>query len=140
MAKQKILIVDDEAGIVEIIQTKLKQEGYEVITAADGQEGLEKARSLKPDLVLLDVSMPKMTGGEVLEELQKGDDTKSIPVIMITGMNEVEDIVKYMVKGGAKDYIVKPFMLEDFSTKIYSVLCSSVDKKIKKTLDGENKI
>ena len=137
MAKKKILIVDDEANLVDIIQMRLKQEGYEVITAADGEEGLQKARSAKPDLILLDVSMPKMTGEEVLEKLKSGDDTKSIPVIIITGMSEVEDIVKYMTKGGAKDYIVKPFLTEDFLTKIYAALFESIEKKVKRTLDEE---
>ncbi len=135
MDKKKILIVDDEADLVLIIKMRLEQEGYEVITAGDGVEGLEKARSEKPDLVLLDVSMPKMTGEEVLEKLQAGEDTKSIPVIMITGMSEVEDIVKYMTKGGAKDYIVKPFMSEDFLDKIYAALFATINKKVKRSLE-----
>jgi DNA-binding response OmpR family regulator len=139
VAKKKILVVDDEQSLADIIAMRLKQEGYDVITAADGEEGLKIARSAKPDLVLLDVTMPKMNGDEVLAKLQAAEDTKSIPVIMITAMSEVDDIVKYMAKGGAKDYIVKPFMAGDFLTKIYAVLFESIDKKIKRTFDEEDK-
>jgi DNA-binding response OmpR family regulator len=138
MGKKKILVVDDEANLVEIIRMRLKQEGYDVITAADGEEGLKKARAEKPDLVLLDVTMPKMSGEQVLKELKSGEETKAIPVIMITGMSEVDDIVKYMTKCGAEDYIVKPFMTEDFLTKIYAVLFESIDRSVKRALDKED--
>jgi DNA-binding response OmpR family regulator len=139
MDKKKILVVDDETGLVEIIRMRLKQEGYDVVTAGDGEEGLKKARNDKPDLILLDVSMPKMTGEEVLAKLKADNSTKEIPVIMITAMSEVDDIVKYMTKGGAKDYIVKPFMTEDFLTKIYGALFQSIDRKVKRTLEEEDK-
>ncbi|MFH1362626.1 MAG: response regulator [Candidatus Omnitrophota bacterium] len=135
MDKKKILVVDDEVGIVDVMQKRLTHEGYEVITATDGEEGLKKARSEKPDLVLLDIFMPKMSGKEVLAALKSGLDTKSIPVIMITGMGDVEEIVKYMTEGKAEDYIVKPFFTEDLSTKIYSALFAEVDKKVKRTLE-----
>lgn len=137
MDKKKILIVDDEPEFVKAIQIRLEWAGYEVLAAFDGQEGLQKARSAKPDVMLLDISMPKMTGEEVLIELKNGEDTKSIPVIMITAKHEVDDVVKYMTKYGAKDFIVKPFLTEDFLSKIYASLYENIDKKVKKTIEEE---
>lgn len=134
MGKKKILIVDDEADLVDIIRMRLNGEGYDVVTAGDGQEGLDKARSSKPDLILLDVSMPKLSGEEVLEKLKEDKSTASIPVVMLTAKSEVEDIVKYMTVGGAKDYVVKPFLSEDFLDKVHSALLASIDKKVKRTL------
>jgi DNA-binding response OmpR family regulator len=149
MAK-RILVVDDEPHIVKIVASRLKANGYEVITAGDGMEGIEKAKKDKPDLILLDIAMPTMTGQEALKKLKEDKDTKSIPVIMLTGRSGAEDIVKCIAEGGAKDYIVKPFMAGDFLKKINTVLAAdkrlpestfdqelldTIDKKVKKILD-----
>lgn len=107
MAK-KILVIDDEPSVVKMVEFRLKKDGYNVITAGDGMTGLEKAKTEKPDLIFLDVSMPLMTGHEVLVELKKASGTKSIPVIMFTARGEIEDIERSSLEGAA-DYIVKPY-------------------------------
>jgi DNA-binding response OmpR family regulator len=104
---KKILIVDDAEDIVKILKIKLKQLNYEVITAADGDEGWDKFKAKKPDLAILDVEMPKIDG-DTLCELIKGEAGRSIPVIMLTGktlMGDVEDAFK----AGADVYINKPY-------------------------------
>jgi len=114
---RKILVVDDETELLKAISILLKTSGYEVITAQDGQEGLEKAKSLSPDLIVLDVLMPKMDGYEVCRMLKFDEKYKSIPIIMLTA--KVQDIDKAMGKKvGADDYITKPFETRDLVDKI----------------------
>ena len=116
MAK-KILVVDDETELLKAISILLKTSGYEVVTAQDGQEGLEKAKSLSPDLIVLDILMPKMDGYEVCRLLKFDEKYKSIPIIMLTA--KVQDIDKAMGKKvGADDYIAKPFETQDLIDKI----------------------
>lgn len=105
---RKILLVDDEPGILELLANRLKANDYEVITASVGQEGLEKAGKEKPDLMLLDVMMPEMGGLEVLRHLKKVPETRNIPVIMFTVKAGKEDIERAIL-AGASDYITKPF-------------------------------
>lgn len=120
MAKKKILIIDDDADMVEMIGLRLETSGYEVITANDGLTGLERARKENPDLILLDVRMPKMDGHTMLRNLKKyRENTKSIPVIMLTGMKKLEDLF-YLE--GAVGYITKPFDDKEFFAKIESAL------------------
>jgi len=114
---KKILVVDDETELLKAISIRLKTCGYEVITACDGQEGLEKAKSVSPDLIVLDVLMPKMDGYEVCRMLKFDEKYKSIPVIMLTA--KAQDIDKAMGKKvGADDYIIKPFETQDLIDKI----------------------
>lgn len=114
---KKILVVDDEAELLKAISILLKTSGYEVITAQDGQEGLEKAKSLSPDLIVLDILMPKMDGYEACRLLKFDEKYKSIPIIMLTA--KVQDIDKAMGKKvGADDYITKPFETQDLVDKI----------------------
>ena len=116
MAK-KILVVDDETELLKAISILLKTSGYEVVTAQDGQESLEKAKSLSPDLIVLDILMPKMDGYEVCRLLKFDEKYKSIPIIMLTA--KVQDIDKAMGKKvGADDYIAKPFETQDLIDKI----------------------
>ena len=105
---QKILIIDDEPHLVEILANRLHSAGYEVVSAGSGEIGLEKARTEKPDLILLDVLMPDLDGYEVLRHLKGAVQTRSIPVMMLTVKKWSEDIQK-SITGGAADYIVKPF-------------------------------
>ncbi len=101
----KILVVDDEASIVNIISYNLKKEGYEVITASDGEAALETAESEKPDLILLDIMMPKMDGYEVCRKIRK---TSEVPIIMLTARaDEVDKVIG--LEMGADDYVTKPF-------------------------------
>ncbi len=118
----KILVVDDEPHIIKLVETRLKSNGYTVITASNGMEGFEKAKAENPDIILLDITMPRMSGKDALIKLKADKQTSSIPVIMLTGRSGAEDIVDCLTKGGAADYIVKPFMAEEFLNKINTVL------------------
>jgi len=105
MAK-KILIIEDEEIVLGLLQKKLSQEGYEVSVARDGEEGLKKMREIKPDIVLLDIIMPKMSGFEVMEEMQKDSGLKKIPVIVVSNSGQPVEIDKAR-ELGAKDWLIK---------------------------------
>ncbi len=107
MAK-RILVVDDERHIVRLVQVNLERAGYEVLTAYDGVEALEVARAELPDMVILDVMMPRMDGFETLKELRADARTKEIPVIMLTAKAQDADIFKGW-SSGVDSYLTKPF-------------------------------
>lgn len=107
MAK-KILAVDDERHIVRLVQVNLERQGYEVITAFDGREALEKIESEKPDLVILDVMMPYMDGFEVLQAIRKNPDISTLPVIMLTAKAQDADVFRGWQQG-VDTYLTKPF-------------------------------
>ena len=112
---KRVLVVDDESNIVDILKFNLEREGYEVLCAYDGGEALEKARNEAPDLVLLDVMLPVMDGFGVLEEIRKTD--KLTPVIMLTAREEERDKVLGL-EIGADDYIVKPFSVRELMARV----------------------
>ena len=112
---KKILVVDDEPNIVDILRFNLQREGYEVVAAYDGQEGLDKARSEGPDLILLDVMLPLMDGFQVCEELRKTD--RLTPIIMLTAREEERDRVMGL-ELGADDYVVKPFSVRELLARV----------------------
>lgn len=107
MAK-KILAVDDEKHIVRLIQVNLERAGYDVITAGDGKEALEKVESEKPDMIVLDVMMPLMDGFEVLRTLKADPGTREIPVIMLTAKAQDADVFRGW-QSGVDSYLTKPF-------------------------------
>lgn len=108
---KEILVVDDEKEMQEFLSEVLMAEGFQVMLAADGQEALEIVRKRKPDLVLLDIKMPKLDGWATLQLIKSNHETKSIPVIMLTGMNEVIDrMTSFYLK--ADGYVNKPFTNE----------------------------
>lgn len=117
----KILIVDDETDIVSTVQYRLKSCKYDVITADNGQEGLEKAAKEKPDLILLDINMPVMNGHEMLERLRGRPDLKSIPVIMLTAYSDRTDVSK-AAELGISNYVTKPFDFAELTEKISNAL------------------
>jgi len=117
----KILIVDDEPDYVSTVQYHLKWSGYDVVTAVNGKEGLEKTIIERPDLILLDTSMPVMNGWEVLERLRKHPDAGETPVIMVTARCEVPDI-ETASSFGISDYVAKPFDFARLKEKIESAL------------------
>lgn len=121
--KEKILVVDDEASIRRILETRLSMIGYDVVTAADGEEALAVFRKTQPDLVVLDVMMPKLDGYGVCQELRKESD---IPIIMLTALGDVADRITGL-ELGADDYVVKPFSPKELEARIRSVL-RRVDK------------
>ena len=112
---RKILIVDDEKNIVDIIAFNLKKEGYTVITAADGEEGVQKAMEENPDLILLDIMMPKLDGLQVLRALR--DRGISTPVLLLTAKSQVADRIAGL-DSGADDYLPKPFHPGEFTARV----------------------
>ena len=121
MVKETILIIEDEPDIVELLEYNLAREGYRVLSARDGEGGLEQARSRAPDLVLLDLMLPGMDGLEVCRELRSGRGTSSLPVIMLTAKSEESDVV-IGLGVGADDYIAKPFSPRELVARVRAVL------------------
>jgi two-component system alkaline phosphatase synthesis response regulator PhoP len=108
MAKGKILVVDDEVYILHILDFSLGAEGFEVISANNGELGVEKAKQEKPDLIVLDIMMPVLDGYETCRRLKNDPDTKDIPVVLLTAKGrDVDKRLGFEV--GAIDYIIKPF-------------------------------
>ncbi|HDP70041.1 MAG TPA: response regulator transcription factor [Actinobacteria bacterium] len=118
MDKKKILVVDDDFNIAHLLNFKLSKEGYEVEEACDGKDALLKAASFEPDLILLDIMMPIMSGWEVNEKLRKQPKLKNIPVVMVTAVDQLKEQIKSLEAEGIKDYITKPF---DFSELLKTV-------------------
>ena len=120
--KSKILVVEDEEILLTALQEELKQGGYETMGAGDGEEGLAKVKSFLPDLILLDLVMPKMDGMEVLKKLKESEDTKNVPVVILTNLSDYERISEALSLG-AKDYLVKAnYSLADLLEKVKTVL------------------
>ena len=123
MMDTKILLIDDDANICDLVKVYLENEGYEVKTASDGTEGLSYFKMYEPDLVLLDIMLPKKDGWQICREIRE---QSSKPIIMITAKSEVFDKVLGL-ELGADDFIVKPFNVKELSARIKAVLrrCSS---------------
>jgi DNA-binding response OmpR family regulator len=119
--KTKILVVDDEPNIVQTLQDRLEMNEYQVVTAGNGREGLEKIEQERPDVILLDVIMPIMDGHEMLEMLRKQPGGRDVSVIMLTARSQTQDIARANACG-IDDYIVKPFDLSELLEKIESVV------------------
>ena len=113
--KKKVLIVDDEKAIVDILEYNLKKEDYETLKAYDGREGLRMAREENPDLILLDVMLPEMDGFQVCGTLRK--EGNQVPIIMITAREEETDKV-FGLENGADDYITKPFSMRELLARV----------------------
>ena len=109
MTQQKVAIIEDDIAIVQMYRMKFQNEGYDVETAGDGEAGLELIKSVKPDIVLLDLMMPKMTGDKMLEQLRKQAWGKDVRVIILTNMGESE-APKSVRENGVKQFIVKSNM------------------------------
>lgn len=115
---KKILFIEDEAALQEAFGEILKQAGYEIIMALDGEIGLRLAKSERPDLILLDLVLPKFHGFEVLKKLKQDPETEEIPVIVLTNLEKAEDVEK-AIELGAKTYLVKTeYNLEEVIDKI----------------------
>ncbi len=116
-----VLVVDDVPVNIQLLSTYLSSEGYYVISARNGLEALDQIQKNSPDLVLLDVMMPKMNGFEVCEIVKADKETKFIPVIMVTALNELQDKIKGM-NSGADDFICKPFNKMELLVRVRSLL------------------
>lgn len=118
---QKILIADDEPNIIISLEYLMKREGYDVVVARDGQEAIELALQHQPDLLLLDVMMPKKTGFEVCQELRADASFRDTPIVMLTAKGRDTDIAKGMALG-ATAYMTKPFSTRELVDKVREVL------------------
>jgi len=123
MKLSKILIIDDEFNAGYLIKINLEEEGYEAILALSGEEGLEKAKASRPDLITLDVLMPDMDGFQVLEALKRDEELNSVPVIIISVVNEMRR--KRGIEMGAADYLLKPI---DFDYLLNRIRYLEIDK------------
>jgi len=121
MGKETILVVEDDADIVELLQYTLEREGYPVLVAKDGERGLAEARRRKPGLVLLDLMLPGMDGLEICRALKSDPTTRAIPVVMLTAKGEESDVVLGL-ELGAEDYVRKPFSPRELIARVRTVL------------------
>jgi len=125
--ERMILLVDDEASIRKTVGRRLEREGYRVLTAGSGEEGLRLAAEHLPDLVLLDIMMPKMKGRDVCAKLKADPKTAHIPVIFLTALG-LADHIKAGMDLGADDYIVKPFEADELKERIAICLARHEDR------------
>ncbi|MBQ8847680.1 MAG: response regulator transcription factor [Candidatus Gastranaerophilales bacterium] len=125
-SKQKILVVDDEASIRRILETRLKMAGYNVVTAEDGEEAVDLFNKTNPDIVILDVMMPKMDGYGVTREIRRVSD---VPIIILTALGDVSERITGL-ELGADDYVIKPFSPKELEARVKAVLRRTVSKDI----------
>ncbi|TMQ48590.1 MAG: response regulator [Candidatus Eisenbacteria bacterium] len=128
MSKGKILVVDDEIYIVHILDFSLGMEGYEVVTALDGEQALEKVKTEKPDLIVLDIMMPKLDGYEVCKNIKSSASTQHIPVILLSAKGRNVD-QKLGFDVGADDYITKPFSPRKLVERINQLLGQTITER-----------
>lgn len=124
----KVLVIEDDFTVADNVQALLKVKGYQVAFAADGQTGVELARKEQPDVVLLDILLPKLGGFDVCRILKSDPKTKPIKIIMLTGLGRMGD-VETAFSAGANDYLIKPFENERLVKKIEKLLSSPTDGK-----------
>jgi len=117
----RILIVEDDPNTVQLIEFLLEKNKFEVLVAYDGAEALRMAREEKPDLILMDVMMPKMDGIEAIERLQEDENTRDIPIVILSALGQEMDVMKGL-QVGASGYIVKPFSPKELLDEIKSKL------------------
>jgi len=120
----RVLAIDDEDDILRLIRIKLEKEGFEVITASNGEEGVEKVLSKEPDIVIVDVMMPKKDGYQVIKEVREELGSEAPPVIILSVRGEVTDIARGLA-AGAVDYITKPFSPSELVERINVALIKS---------------
>lgn len=128
MPKETILIVEDDPDIIELLHYRLEREGYPVITAMDGEAGLNEARKRKPGAILLDLMLPGIDGLEICRQLKQDEGTRDIPILMITAKGEESDVVTGL-ELGADDYISKPFSPREVIARLRAVLRRGVPKE-----------
>ena len=120
----KILIIDDDYSIVEVLSDILTREGHSVETAGEAVEGMQKSRSLKPDLIILDYHMPGMTGAHLFESLRRNQATNHTPILFMSGEASGEDILKEIADPDGASFLAKPVHLDDFRKAVRELLAS----------------
>ena len=125
-SRQRILVADDEASIRRILETRLKMVGYDVVVAEDGEEAVEVFNKTNPDLVVLDVMMPKMDGYGVTREIRR---TSDVPIIILTALGDVSERITGL-ELGADDYVIKPFSPKELEARVKAVLRRTVSKDV----------
>ncbi|MHB8766660.1 MAG: response regulator transcription factor [Deferrisomatales bacterium] len=121
VSKVRALVIDDDPSIIRFLELFLETQGFEIHSSLSGAEGVELARRLVPDIVLLDFSLPDLDGGEVLRRLKADDATRAIPVVVLTARSEVGDKVKSLGLG-VDDYVTKPFDIRELRARVVSIL------------------
>ena len=125
-ARQKVLVADDEASIRRILETRLKMVGYDVVVAEDGEEAVDVFNKTNPDLVVLDVMMPKMDGYGVTREIRR---TSDVPIIILTALGDVSERITGL-ELGADDYVIKPFSPKELEARVKAVLRRTISKDV----------
>ncbi|MGD0060824.1 MAG: response regulator [Verrucomicrobiia bacterium] len=121
MNRRKVLIVDDDPGMREVLESILVTENVEVCTATDGKDAVQKTLALKPDLILLDISMPKLNGLTFCKAIRAGTETRNTPVIIVTSLTATGRLEECM-EAGADDFIGKPFQVADLLIRVRAML------------------
>ena len=127
MPPATVLVVDDDPVILKLLEVNFEMEGFQVVRASDGAEGLERARECRPDIVVLDVMMPRMTGYEVAKALREDAVTARIPIIFVTARAQSSDVERGM-ELGVDDYVTKPFDPLDLIARVNTLLARSQDE------------
>src|SRR3989338_9180198 len=134
--KTKVLIVDDEATIRRILETRLKLSGYQVDVAIDGEEAIEKFNTCHPDVVILDIMLPKIDGFAVCNEIRSYSE---VPVIILSAVTDVQDRIKGL-EMGADDYVTKPFSPNELEARIKAVLRRVTDRPMEQSIGHSNNV
>jgi len=121
MSAAKILVIDDEKDVLEVLRLVLSRSGYEVLASSSGMEGLAQAQADRPDLILLDIMMQRMDGWEVLRALKSDAETREIPVVILSARVEPKDKIRGLQEG-AVDYVTKPFAVREILEKVSLIL------------------
>lgn len=135
----KILVVDDEDHIVELIKFNLESSGYEVILAFNGEDAIEKVLEEKPDLIILDLMLPKIDGVEVCKIVKQNEATSNISIIMLTAKSDESDKIVGL-ETGADDYMTKPFSVKELMARVNAVLRRNSHYKLEKSAENAIKI
>ena len=122
-SKPRVLLVDDEPGLLQMVSFRLKAAGYEVTTALDGQQALDRVKESKPDLMILDLMLPKLDGYKVCRLLKLDERTKEVPILIFTARAQEQDI-KLATECGADAYLTKPFEFKVLSGKLQDLLAA----------------
>ncbi|MCP4649520.1 MAG: response regulator [PVC group bacterium] len=112
---KKVLVIDDEPAMLEVLKQHLKRDGYDPITASNGENGLQKVKTEQPDLIILDIMMPRLDGYTFVQKVKYNNAITPIPIIVLTGMEMFKSVFEFE---GVKEYLLKPFKLKELSEKI----------------------